>query len=163
MTSAQSGSSTRHADPDENPYVEEPPTDFDPVDDLSPEAAAEQADLLRAAVREHDHRYYVAADPLIADEAYDRLFARLEALEDAFDLPTEDSPTRRVGGEPLDELATVEHVAPMLSIDNDTEADAVRAGGPAEMLEIPGFTIARRSDDGEPVAATPCRAELICA
>ncbi|VTT86609.1 DNA ligase [Halorubrum sp. DM2] len=126
MTSAQSGSATRHADPDENPYVEEPPTDFDAVDDLSPEAAAEQAELLRAAVREHDHRYYVEADPLIADEAYDALFARLRELEDAFDLPTEDSPTRRVGGEPLDALETVEHVAPMLSIDNATEAAAVR-------------------------------------
>jgi len=126
MTSAQSGSSTRHADPDENPYVEEPPTDFDPVDDLSPEAAAEQADLLRAAVREHDHRYYVEADPIISDEAYDALFARLEELEAAFDLPTENSPTRRVGGEPLDELETVEHVAPMLSIDNATDAAAVR-------------------------------------
>ena len=126
MTSAQSGSSTRHADPDENPYVEEPPTDFDPVAELSPEAAAEQAALLRAAVREHDHRYYLAADPLISDAAYDALFARLEALEDAFDLPTEDSPTRQIGGEPLDELETVEHVAPMLSIDNDTDAAAVR-------------------------------------
>lgn len=126
MTSAQSGSSPRHADPDENPYVEAPPTDFEPVDELSAEAAAEQASLLRAAVREHDHRYYVEADPLIADETYDRLFARLEALEEAFDLPTEDSPTRRVGGEPLDELETVEHVAPMRSIDNATEAEAVR-------------------------------------
>jgi len=127
MTSAQSGSSTRHADPDENPYVEAPPTDFEPVDELSAEAAAEQASLLRAAIREHDHRYYLEADPLIPDETYDRLFARLRALEDAFDLPTEDSPTRRVGGEPVDTLETVEHVAPMRSIDNATEADAVRA------------------------------------
>ncbi|MYL16076.1 NAD-dependent DNA ligase LigA [Halorubrum terrestre] len=126
MTSAQSGSSARHADPDENPYVEAPPTDFEPVEDLSADAAVEQAELLRAAVREHDHRYYVAADPLISDEAYDALFARLRDLEAAFDLPTEDSPTRRVGGEPLDELDTVEHVAPMLSIDNDTDAAAVR-------------------------------------
>ena len=126
MTSAQSGPSTRHADPAENPYVEAPPTDFEPVEELSVEAAAEQASLLRAAIREHDHRYYVEADPLISDEAYDRLFARLRELEDAFDLPTEDSPTRRVGGEPLDGLETVEHVAPMRSIDNATEADAVR-------------------------------------
>ncbi|MFC7323562.1 NAD-dependent DNA ligase LigA [Halorubrum rutilum] len=126
MTSAQSGSSPRHADPDENPYVEAPPTDFEPVEELSEGEAAEQASLLRAAVREHDHRYYVEADPLIPDETYDRLFARLEALEDAFDLPTEGSPTRRVGGEPLDELETVEHVAPMRSIDNATDADAVR-------------------------------------
>ncbi|EMA68052.1 NAD-dependent DNA ligase LigA [Halorubrum kocurii] len=126
MTSAHSGSSPRYADPDENPYVESPPTDFEPVGSLSEAEAAEQASLLRAAVREHDHRYYLQADPLIPDETYDRLFARLEELEDAFDLPTENSPTRRVGGEPLDGLETVEHVAPMRSIDNATEADAVR-------------------------------------
>ena len=126
MTSAHSGSSPRYADPDENPYVESPPTDFEPVAELSEDEAAGQASLLRAAVREHDYRYYVEAGPLIPDETYDRLFARLEALEDAFDLPTENSPTRRVGGEPLDELETVEHVAPMRSIDNATEAAAVR-------------------------------------
>ena len=126
MTSAHSGSSPRHADPDENPYVEAPPTDFEPVAALSKAEATAQASLLRAAIREHDHRYYLEADPLIPDETYDRLFARLEALEDAFDLPTENSPTRRVGGEPLDELATVEHVAPMRSIENSTDADAVR-------------------------------------
>ncbi|MFW6000562.1 MAG: NAD-dependent DNA ligase LigA, partial [Halorubrum sp.] len=148
MTSAQSGSSARHADPDENPYVEDPPTDFDPVGDLSADEAAEQAELLRAAVREHDHRYYVEADPLVSDEAYDALFARLEALEDAFDLPTENSPTRRVGGEPLDALDSVEHVAPMLSIDNDTDAAAVREfdervreglADAAESGDLPGF------------------------
>ena len=120
-------SSTRYADPDENPYVEAPPTDFEPVERLSAERAAEQAAALRSAIREHDHRYYVEADPLIPDETYDRLFTRLEALEEAFDLPTENSPTRRVGGEPLDELETVEHVAPMRSIDNGTEPAAVRA------------------------------------
>ncbi|MFD1569697.1 NAD-dependent DNA ligase LigA [Halorubrum laminariae] len=125
MTNAPSGSSTRYADPDENPYVEAPPTDFAPVAELSPDAAAEQADLLRAAIREHDYRYYVEADPIIPDETYDALFARLRDLEDAFDLSTEHSPTRRVGGEPLDELDTVEHLAPMRSIDNATDADAV--------------------------------------
>ena len=119
-------SSTRHADPAENPYVEEPPTDFEPVATLSREEAARQATLLRAAIREHDHRYYVEADPLIEDAVYDRLFDRLEALEREFDLATGDSPTRRVGGEPLDELETVEHVAPMRSIDSAKTADAVR-------------------------------------
>ncbi|WP_418285540.1 NAD-dependent DNA ligase LigA [Halorubrum sp. DTA46] len=127
MTSpSPTGSPTRYADPDENPYVESPPTEFEPAESLSAEEAAEQASLLRAAIREHDHRYYVAADPLIADETYDRLFTRLQRLEAAFDLPTEGSPTRRVGGEPLDELETIEHVAPMRSIDSAVEADAVR-------------------------------------
>jgi len=56
-------SSPRHADPDENPYVEAPPTDFEPVGALSEDEATEQASLLRAAIREHDHRYYLEADP----------------------------------------------------------------------------------------------------
>jgi DNA ligase (NAD+) len=110
----------------DNPYLREPSTDFTPVDDLSPDEAEEQARLLREAINEHDRRYYVESDPLIADRTYDALFARLEALEDAFDLATPDSPTQRVGGEPVDELSTVEHVAPMLSIDQSVDEGEVR-------------------------------------
>ncbi|MFB6303952.1 MAG: NAD-dependent DNA ligase LigA, partial [Haloferacaceae archaeon] len=111
------------ADAGTNPYLRDPPTDFAPVEDLSREAAKRQAARLREAIREHDYRYYVEADPLIADRTYDALFARLEDLEAAFDLETTDSPTRRVGGEPLDELETVDHVAPLLSIDQGDAAD----------------------------------------
>jgi len=117
---------TEPSAPADNPYVEDPPTDFDPVDDVSTEAAREQAENLREAIRYHDHRYYVQADPAIGDRAYDALFSRLEALEDAFDLDREGSPTQRVGGEPLDELQSVEHVAPMGSIDQGGEAEEVR-------------------------------------
>jgi len=113
--------------PDDNPYVEDPTTEFAPVAELSAEEAREQAAALRAAIDYHDHRYYVAADPLIADRTYDALLSRLEALEAAFALPTENSPTRRVGGEPLDELETVAHVAPMLSIDQGGDPEDVRA------------------------------------
>jgi len=112
--------------PDDNPYVEEPTTDFDPVEELTESEATAQAERLREAVRYHDYRYYVENDPLVADRTYDALFARLQDLEAAFDLRTEDSPTRRVGGEPVDELGTVEHVAPMLSIDSGGNADDVR-------------------------------------
>jgi len=109
-----------------NPYLRDPDLDFEPVESLTQEAAQAQAEKLRAAIREHDHRYYVEADPLISDRAYDELFARLQELEAAFDLGSETSPTRRVGGEPLDELATVEHRAPMLSIEQSTDADDLR-------------------------------------
>ncbi|RDZ42697.1 DNA ligase (NAD(+)) LigA [Haloferax sp. Atlit-19N] len=109
-----------------NPYLRDPPTEFEPAESLSREAAEEQAALLREAVREHDHRYYVEADPLVSDAAYDALFSRLVALEGAFDLDTTNSPTDRVGGEPIDALETVEHVAPMLSIDQSTDADDLR-------------------------------------
>jgi len=112
--------------PADNPYVTDPPTDFDPVDSLSESAASEQAAALREAVRYHDYRYYVDNDPLIGDRTYDALFARLRDLEDAFDLQTADSPTRRVGGPPREELPDVEHVAPMRSIDQGGDADEVR-------------------------------------
>ncbi|WP_276299174.1 NAD-dependent DNA ligase LigA [Halorussus lipolyticus] len=111
---------------DENPYVEDPDTDFRPVEELTDQQAREQVRLLREAIRFHDYRYYVENDPVIADRTYDALFTRLQDLEDAFGLQTDDSPTQRVGGEPLDELETVEHVAPMLSIDSSGEADDVR-------------------------------------
>ena len=115
-----------YADPD-NPYLRDPDTDFDPVEELTRDEARAQAEALKAAIREHDHRYYVLAAPLVSDRAYDELFARLQDLEAHFDLDTGTSPTRRVGGEPLDELETVEHRAPMLSIEQSTDADAVRA------------------------------------
>ena len=110
----------------DNPYVWDPPTEFDPVEELSADAAEAQAERLREAVRFHDRRYYQEADPVIDDRTYDRLFARLEELEATFDLDTEGSPTERVGGEPLDELQSVEHVAPMLSVDSSGDPDDVR-------------------------------------
>ncbi len=112
--------------PDDNPYVRDPPRSFDPVDDLDPEMAKRQVEHLREAIRYHDHRYYERADPVISDRAYDALFDRLLELEGAFDLRSETSPTRRVGGRPIDELETVEHVAPMRSIDSSVEAADLR-------------------------------------
>jgi len=112
--------------PQNNPYVRDPPLAFDPVEDLDRETAERQVELLREAIRFHDDRYYRRADPVISDRAYDRLFERLEALEEQFDLHSGTSPTSRVGGEPIDELETVEHVAPMLSIDSSVEEGDVR-------------------------------------
>ncbi|AEH36228.1 NAD-dependent DNA ligase LigA [Halopiger xanaduensis] len=111
---------------EDNPYLRNPPTDFAPLEDLSEDEAREQIALLREAIREHDRRYYVENDPIVADRAYDALFTRLQALEDEFDLSHPDSPTRSVGGEPIEGFDTVEHVAPMLSIDNSGDAADVR-------------------------------------
>ena len=126
---------------DDNPYLREPPTEFESAESLTPEAAERQADQLRAAIRDHDHRYYVDNDPLIADRVYDRLFDRLRTLETEFDLDEPDSPTTRVGGEPVDELDTVEHTAPMLSIAQSGEAGDVREFDKrtARMLRDEGF------------------------
>jgi len=113
-------------EPQDNPYVRDPPLEFEPTEKLDEAAARQQVGLLREAVRYHDHRYYQDADPVVSDRTYDRLFDRLDTLEDAFNLRSETSPTRRVGGEPLDELETVEHVAPMLSVDSSVEESDVR-------------------------------------
>jgi DNA ligase (NAD+) len=113
-------------EPQNNPYVRDPPSEFASVEELDEAEAETQAERLREAIRYHDYRYYQEADPVISDRAYDRLFDRLETLEDTFDLPTETSPTQRVGGQPVEEFATVAHVSPVLSIDSSgTEADVL--------------------------------------
>ncbi|MFP3949271.1 MAG: DNA ligase LigA-related protein, partial [Longimicrobiales bacterium] len=94
---------------------------------LSLEEARALAAGLREEIRRHDFLYHVEARPAISDARYDELFRRLRALEEAHpELVTADSPTRRVGAEPLDSLPTVEHAAPMLSLDSTQDEDAVR-------------------------------------
>jgi DNA ligase (NAD+) len=74
---------------------------------------------LREEIARHDHLYYVLDEPEIADAAYDRLRADLEALEKEYpDLVTSDSPTQRVGAPPRDDLPNVRHVKPMLSLES---------------------------------------------
>jgi DNA ligase (NAD+) len=111
---------------EDNPYIVEPETDSEAIDEVSEEEASEQVEYLREAIRFHDYRYYVLNDPVIADRAYDKLFDRLQTLEDEFDLQAENSPTQRVGGEPVDELGTVKHVVAMLSIESSADEDNVR-------------------------------------
>lgn len=86
--------------------------------------AAREIERLRAELRHHNYRYYVLDDPELPDSEYDRLFHRLRELELAFPgLVTEDSPTRRVGGEAVPAFATVQHEVPMLSLDNVFSAE----------------------------------------
>jgi DNA ligase (NAD+) len=74
--------------------------------------------LLRE-IRDHDYRYYVLDEPVITDFEYDALYRRLVEFEKAHpDLVTDESPTRRVGALPRTGLSTVEHAAPMTSLDN---------------------------------------------
>jgi DNA ligase (NAD+) len=121
-----SSGNLRFADPS-NPFLRDPDTEFTPVEDLSESEADEEVTVLRDAIREHNYRYYIEADPLVSDQVYDKLFGRLEELEVAFDLDTSKSPTRSVDGEMIEELETVRHVTPMLSIDQSVDAADVRA------------------------------------
>jgi DNA ligase (NAD+) len=93
-----------------------------------PPAAAERAAELREQLAHHSHRYYVLDDPEIGDDAYDRLLDELRALERGHPaLLTPDSPTQRVGGEPVGKLEKVQHLEPMLSLGNVRSAEELRA------------------------------------
>ncbi len=74
----------------------------------------------------HCYRYYVLDSPVISDEEYDRLFARLKDLEKKHDYVLPDSPTLRVGAPPLDKFEKVKHTEPMLSLDNAFTVDELR-------------------------------------
>lgn len=89
--------------------------------------AKDAIERLRREVRRHDYLYYVKNKPEISDEKYDRLFETLKRLEERFsDLVIPDSPTRRVGAEPREELPVVKHTVPMLSLDATREEAEVR-------------------------------------
>jgi DNA ligase (NAD+) len=89
---------------------------------------AERAGELRRQLVYHERRYYVLDDPEIGDDAYDALFDELRAIEAADPgLITPDSPTQRVGGEPVGRLAKVTHLKPMLSLANVRSEDELRA------------------------------------
>ena len=80
---------------------------------------------LRTQLHAYDHSYYVLDEPQVPDAEYDRLFKELQALEAVHpELFSADSPTQRVGGQPLDKFASVRHQVPMLSIRTETDTEA---------------------------------------
>jgi DNA ligase (NAD+) len=80
---------------------------------------AQRITQLRREIERHNRLYHVEARPEISDQDYDQLLKELEALEKTHpDLDSPDSPTHRVGGEPVSGFPTVTHTRPMLSIDN---------------------------------------------
>ncbi len=89
---------------------------------------ADRARDLRDAIRHHEHRYYVLNDPEIADSEFDALLHELERLEAAHpELVAPDSPTQRVAGQPIEGFSTIEHLVPMLSLDNAYSDEELRA------------------------------------
>ena len=126
---------------------------------MKPEARVRQ---LRDLIRHHEERYYIHSDPEISDAEFDERLHELERLETAHpELVTPDSPTQRVGGRTVEGFETVEHLVPMLSLDNaynDEELRAfderVRKGagrddiGYVAELKIYGLSIALTYEDG---------------
>ena len=82
---------------------------------------------LAEQIRRHDHAYYVLAHPTISDREYDRLYQELVEFETAFpQFITPESPTQRVGGNPLSEFVSVRHSVRMMSLDNTYSQAEVR-------------------------------------
>jgi DNA ligase (NAD+) len=93
-----------------------------------PADAAARAAELREQVSRHSYRYHVLDDPEVGDDVYDALFNELKALETEYpELVQADSPTQRVGEEPVSALQKVEHLRPMLSLANARSEDELRA------------------------------------
>jgi DNA ligase (NAD+) len=92
---------------------------------ISQQAEARISEL-RAEIEQHDYLYYVLDAPTIPDAEYDRMMRELQALEAEYPaLISADSPTQRVGGEPLEGFATVRHRTPMLSLGNAFSAEEI--------------------------------------
>lgn len=85
----------------------------------APAAVRKKLESLRDRIRHHNYRYHVLDDPEIPDAEYDRLMRQLQELEQEYpELVTADSPTQRVGAEPMHAFQTVKHRVPMLSLEN---------------------------------------------
>ena len=86
---------------------------------MNQEQARREIEWLSEQLHHHNYRYYALDDPEITDQEYDRLMRRLQELEAEFpQLKSPDSPTQRVGTAPVSEFDEVEHLMPMLSLDN---------------------------------------------
>ncbi len=95
---------------------------------MSDASVRERAAELREQLEYHSRRYYVLDDPEIGDDAYDALLDELRAIEREYpELISPDSPTQRVGGEPVSRLEKVEHLEPMLSLGNVRSEEELRA------------------------------------
>jgi DNA ligase (NAD+) len=118
---------------------------------------------LREQIRYHNRRYHVEDAPEISDAEYDALYNELESLEaDHPELVTPDSPTQRVGGEPLEGFEEVRHSTPMLSLSNARKTEELREWdtrvrrllGPDEApryvteLKIDGLAVSLRYENG---------------
>jgi DNA ligase (NAD+) len=129
--------------------------------------AAKRIRELREQVEHHNYRYYVLDDPEVSDARYDQLLVELKRLESEHpDLVTVDSPTQRVGAQPVREFGEIVHAVPMLSLDNAfTEQDVldfdrrVRERLDVERVEysaepkIDGLAISLRYEAGKLVQA----------
>ena len=123
---------------------------------------------LRNEIRYHEERYYIHNAPDISDEEFDRLLHELERLEAEHpDLVTPDSPTQRVAGRPSEGFPTVEHISPMLSLDNAYNEEELRAFDERVRRGVgrgdaPIAYVAELKIDGLSIALTYQDGRLVC-
>lgn len=111
------------------------------------DSLSQRIQQLRDEIREHDRKYYVDAQPLISDRDYDRLLQELKDLEAAHpELRTADSPTQRVGGEPIEGFETVEHARPMYSVDNSYDFEELKKWAERLPDEVDSFLVDPKID-----------------
>jgi DNA ligase (NAD+) len=104
-----------------------------------PDSVSKRAERLRELIRHHEYRYYVENSPEISDFEFDKLMAELEELEKEHpELVTPDSPTQRVGGEPVEGFEVAEHRVPMQSIDNTYSVDELKEFDERVQRLLPG-------------------------
>ncbi|MDP6523355.1 MAG: NAD-dependent DNA ligase LigA [Kiritimatiellia bacterium] len=126
---------------------------------MNREEAERRATELRTELNRHNNLYYVLATPEISDREYDALYKELEGIEEQYpELLTADSPTQRVGGEPLTEFSHITHTIPMMSLDNTYAKEELvkRLERLAERAEttyvvepkIDGVAVSLRYEDG---------------
>jgi DNA ligase (NAD+) len=127
----------------------------------------ERVETLREQLRYHNRRYYIEDAPEIPDSEYDALYKELESIElDHPELVTPDSPTQRVGGDPLEGFEEIQHAVPMLSLANarkipdlhewDARIRRLLGGGEEELsnlryvteLKIDGLAVSLRYENG---------------
>lgn len=83
------------------------------------ETLVQELQHLKQQLNEFNHQYYVLDNPSVPDAEYDRMMRRLQEIEEQHgELVTPDSPSQKVGGQPLDAFSQVQHEMPMLSLDN---------------------------------------------
>lgn len=105
-------------------FKKNPKTKFKDVKKMSKEEARKEAKALEEGIEYHNYLYYVKNQPKISDATYDKLFHRLQELEEAFpELQSPTSPTQKVGAKPLDKLKKVNHTVPMLSLNAALNAE----------------------------------------
>ena len=95
---------------------------------MSDQTVIAQLKALREKINDYNYQYYVLDDPSVPDSEYDRQMQALQALEAEHpELITPDSPSQKVGGEPLGAFEQVTHEVPMLSLDNAFEEADLKA------------------------------------